>query len=115
MAVFVSMMVVVIVIAVMMQPWIRQNRACHLMPQLAFEALLDSRVLLWRFDLLDFKRNSEPFWKIALRNGPIARFSVAGVEVLVIPVVRRRDDGARFPIDLARVFVLLESVLAEER
>src|SRR6266571_301254 len=81
--------------------------------QLPLEHFLDSRVLLIGFDLLDLKGNSQALREIALGHGEVARFRVAGVEVLMEPKVRRRYERPGFPINLHRI--RLEIVLAGER
>jgi hypothetical protein len=65
---------------------------------LSFEVLLDVGILLGYFDLVDFEWDAQAFRKIAFGYGEIARARIAGVEMLVIPVIRRRDDGAGFPV-----------------
>ena len=43
-------------------------------------------------DLLHFERDAQAFRKVALSDGEIAGRRRAGVEVLVVPEVRRRHD-----------------------
>jgi hypothetical protein len=59
---------------------------------LRLKAPLDARVFPIGFDLFDFERDAQPLRKVAFGDRVIARFRAAGVEVLVIPEKRRRDD-----------------------
>src|SRR5712692_10117995 len=79
--------------------------------QFFLEPLFDLRVFAIGFDLLDLKRYSETLGKVALSHREIARSYRAGVEVLVVPEVWRRNQRAGFPIDLHRIR-LLEAVFA---
>src|SRR5262245_37534910 len=91
----------------------RRCRRLHF--ALGFEAPFDARVFPVGFDLFDFERDAQPLGEIAFGDRVIARFRAAGVEVLVIPEVWGRDDGACLPINLHRIVRLLEAVLARER
>src|SRR5437016_2844787 len=81
---------------------------------LAVEALLNVRIFLIHFDLLYLQWNAEPLRKIAFGNGEITRARIAGIEMLVIPEVWRRDDGSRFPFELHGAGAL-QMLLAEQR
>src|SRR5262249_34478967 len=67
--------------------------ACFL--QFGFKQTPDRRVFLVLFNLFYFERNAKTLRKVSFRDRKIARHGHAGVEVLVKPEKRRRNDGAR--------------------
>ena len=107
------MTVIVVIVIVVMQSRVRQNRARHLMSELALEPPLDAGILLSGLDLLNVERNAQALRKISFRNGPVTHLCIARIEVLMEPEVRRRNQRPGLPIDLDRI--RLQTVLTRKR
>src|SRR5262245_35777631 len=81
---------------------------------LTLETLVDLRVFRVRLDLLHFERNPQTLREIAFRHREITRARVPRIEMLVVPEIRRRHDGAFLPFKLHQVSAL-EALFAEQR
>ena len=65
---------------------------------LPLEVLLDVGILLGSFDLLHVERNAQALGEIAFGDGEVAGPRFAGVKVLVVPIIGRRNDRSGLPI-----------------
>src|SRR5712692_6720184 len=79
---------VVAVIEVMMR--LRRGNSCLL--QLLLETPLNLWVFLIRLDLLHIQRYAQSLWEITFCHREVSGRSVARVEVLVPPIIGRRND-----------------------
>src|SRR5438132_6524052 len=68
--------------------------------QFGFEHAPNRRIFLRFFDLFHFERNAQPLWKVTFRDGKISSDRGAGIEVLVKPEKRRRNDRTGLPVHL---------------
>src|SRR5258708_2952254 len=96
--------------------WMRVRMRMGMRGSLAafpIEMLLNIGILLRRLDLFHFQGDAQALGEIALGDGEVAGAGVSGVEMLVIPVERRRYNRSRLPVQLHRVRVL-QMILVEQ-
>src|ERR1700722_6535470 len=82
--------------------------------QFLLKTLLDPRVFLIRLDLLHIERYTQALGEVTFRHREIPSGRVPCIEVLVPPVIRRRNDRTIFPIQLHRLR-FVQTVLPRKR
>ena len=102
---------VVIVMVIMIVVMVFQTPLQAGFLQFGFEHAANRWIFLLLFDLFNLEWNTQALRKVSLGDGKVSSGRGAGVEVLVKPEKRRRNDRACLPVHL-HGFVVFQSALA---